>query len=366
VSVRKITRPDKGTCYVARWWENGRKRQATCRTKKQAEDAERLGKDRQRACKHGLPFEAEQIIYDELCDRYLAQHQVSPRTIRTLEERLAYSRKAFGGLRVRELRPEAISRWNAALPLASTTRGHALRAVRQVCTAAVRWGYLTRNPAGPDAVPMPTPTVTEITPLESWEQVEAIAMNARWFGPLVIFACATGLRPQEWQALRWSDLDLANRSCRVTRTVQDGRIAPVGKTDGSLRTIVLQQRALDALAELPRPLDSRLLVFPAPEGGIVNLSNFRKRVWRPALEAAGLDYRPLYECRHTFATLCLSAGVPIEWISKQMGHTSIRTTLKHYARFLPAADARALDALDSFERRHPASNGREMDARFHG
>ena len=59
--------------------------------------------------------------------------------------------------------------------------------------------------------------------------------------------------------------------------------------------------------------------------------------------------RTLYEMRHTFATLALAAGAPIEWISKQMGHTSIRTTLKYYARFLPAADARAVAALDAFE-----------------
>jgi integrase len=366
VSVHKVTRANNGTRYVARWWENGRKRQATFRTKKQAEDAERLGTDRQRARKHGLRFEAGPITYDDLCNRYLAQHQVSPRTIRTLGERLTYSRRSFGGQLVRDLRPEAISRWNASLPLAPTTRGHALRAARQVLAAGVRWEYLARNPAGPDAVQMPTASVTEITPFVSWEEVEAVAAHARWFGPLVIFACATALRPQEWQALRWSDLDVGNRLCRVMRTVQDGKVASAGKTNGSLRTVVLQQRALNALAELPRPLDSRQLVFPAPEGGIVNLSNFRNRVWRPALEAAGLDYRPLYECRHTFATLCLSAGVPIEWISKQMGHTSIRTTLKHYARFLPAADARALAALDSFEHPRGASDGREMDARSRG
>jgi hypothetical protein len=53
--------------------------------------------------------------------------------------------------------------------------------------------------------------------------------------------------------------------------------------------------------------------------------------------------------RHTFATLALAAGALIEWISKQMGHTSIRTTLKYYARFLPVADARAVAALDAFE-----------------
>jgi hypothetical protein len=66
--------------------------------------------------------------------------------------------------------------------------------------------------------------------------------------------------------------------------------------------------ALRALGLLPRPLDSRQRIFSAPDGGIVNLSNFRKRVWRPALAFAGLEYRSVYEMRHTFATLVLAAG----------------------------------------------------------
>lgn len=354
-----IDRNKRGHGYVVRLRVNGKRLSRVVRTHQQAEALERQWKDEQVVRRVGLPFTAGPITYDDLADRFLAQHQVSARTIRTLTERLTYSRRAFGPQPVRELLPESISRWNASLRLAPTTRGHALRAMRQVLGAGVRWGYLAANPAGPNSVPMPTSSATEITPFESWEQVEAVAASAGVFGPLITFACATAMRPQEWQALRWIDLDFPNRRCRIARTVQDGKIAPTGKTDRSLRTVVLQRRALDALSSLPRPLDGNQLVFPSRQGGIINLSNFRKRTWRPALEGAGLDYRPLYECRHTFATLALAAGVPLEWISKQLGHADTRITLRHYARFLPAVDARALDALDAFE---SGQGGREMDA----
>src|SRR5215211_6142538 len=150
-------------------------------------------------------------------------------------------------------------------------------------------GDLARNPAGPGAVEMPSAPPTNVRPFETWKEVYAVADAAGRFGPLVVFACATGLRPQEWQALEWQDVDVAGRHCRIRRTVGDGLVVSVAKTDGSLRRVSLQQRALDALAELPRPLDGRLLVFPAAEGGIVNLSNFRRRVWTPALTAAGLE-----------------------------------------------------------------------------
>jgi hypothetical protein len=52
--------------------------------------------------------------------------------------------------------------------------------------------------------------------------------------------------------------------------------------------------------------------------------------------------------RHTFATLALAASGDIYWVSKQPGHESIRTTLKHYARFVPAVDDRNMRLLDDF------------------
>jgi integrase len=52
--------------------------------------------------------------------------------------------------------------------------------------------------------------------------------------------------------------------------------------------------------------------------------------------------------RHTFATLALAAGADLYWLSQQLGHESIRTTLKHYARFVAAVDERNLRLLDEF------------------
>jgi integrase len=50
--------------------------------------------------------------------------------------------------------------------------------------------------------------------------------------------------------------------------------------------------------------------------------------------------------RHTFATLALTLGASIEWISKQMGHEDIATTLRHYHKWLPS-DRRNVMALNA-------------------
>jgi integrase len=346
-ATMSVKRARSGVGYEARWRERGRARQATFRTKREAEQAERLGTDRERGRRNGLPADRGPITYDDLCDRFLAQYQFRARSKRTVEERLAYSRRTFGSLPVREILPESVAAWNAALPV---MRKQALGAMRQALNAAVAWGYLPSSPAAPDLIRAPGSEPTKVSPFESWAQIDDLADAAATDAALVRFGCATGLRPQEWQVLRWTDLDVANRGCRVQRTLSDGSEMALGKASGSLRTVVLQRRALDALAMLPRPIDRHQLVFTSPAGGIIDLGNFRRRVWHPALDAAGLEQRPPGQMRHTFATLGLAAGAPLEWISKQLGHSGTRITMRHYARFLPATNERALRALDAFER----------------
>jgi integrase len=62
--------------------------------------------------------------------------------------------------------------------------------------------------------------------------------------------------------------------------------------------------------------------------------------------------------RDTFATLSLTAGVPVEWISKQLGHASVETTLRHYARWQPAADDRIVRILNAAQ----AATGLKSDS----
>ena len=221
--------------------------------------------------------------------------------------------------------------------------------MRQALAAGVEWGYLEKSPARPQAVKGPKQVEPDIRPFRSWEEIVRVARAAGGYDALVVFACATGLRPEEWIPLRWDDFELKNRTVQIVRVCVDGVLKTTsGKTDAAFRTVSLQQRALDALAPLPRPLDGSQLVFPAPAGGVIDLDNWRRRVWAPALKAAGLEHRPLYQMRHTYATLALEAGADLYWLSKQLGHTDIRTTLKFYARYERGVDERNLRILDEW------------------
>jgi integrase len=309
----------------------------------------------------GLPPKLGPITFDELADKFLAQYQFSYRSKRGLIERLRYAREGFGDVLVRDITPETVATWNANLrkkpkkgqkgepgPLSPTSKHNALLALRQAFTYGIDTGYADVNPT---KIKAPGPGRRDKQPFESWAEVFTVAEKAGKYGPLIRFACTTGLRTQEWRAVEWRHIDFTKRELRVEQTVRDvdGRdvIVATAKTDGSLRTVALSGVAIEALREARGERIATGLIFEAPEGGLINLANWRRRAWKKALTDAKLTHRSPDQMRHTFATLSLAGGVPIEWVSEQLGHVNIQTTIKHYARWLPTAHSRNLAVLDA-------------------
>jgi len=58
----------------------------------------------------------------------------------------------------------------------------------------------------------------------------------------------------------------------------------------------------------------------------LNASWFWRHVWQPLLEEAGVRHIRVHDARHTYASLMLRRGVPIAYVSKQLGHSSIQVT----------------------------------------
>jgi integrase len=285
----------------------------------------------------------------DLVDVYLERHAASvrPRTIATLRERLGHAVGAFGDVPLSELERMSgeIATWYARQP--DRVRYARLSALRQTLAAAGRWGYMAVNPAvlaGRNPKPSPRP-VRAFTRGE----IESIAAEfAPAYAALPAFVAATGLRPEEWAALERRDIDRHARVLSVRRTVSGGEVVELGKTSGSRRQVPLARRALDALDAIPPRLDTPL-IFPAPAGGLLNLDNWRRRVWAPAIDASGVPKpaRP-YDLRATFITNAISAAVPLFTIAKVAG-TSVEMIERHYGALLDGAIADVADRLDALD-----------------
>ena len=231
---------------------------------------------------------APQLTLTEFVAVYLDRHaaNVRSRTITVLRERLAYATGAFGDVPLRELErmTNEIAGWQSKL--SDGSRYGIVSALRQTLEAAVRWGYMTRNPAklaGRNRQPAPRGVRTF-----SRAELDAIAAElSPVYAPLPIFAAATGLRPEEWQALERRDIDRRTGIVNIRRTVSDGELVELGKTNRSRRQVPLSKRALAAL-DAPPPRLGTTLLFPAPAGGLLNLDNFRRREWAPVIDAGGI------------------------------------------------------------------------------
>jgi integrase len=117
-------------------------------------------------------------------------------------------------------------------------------------------------------------------PFESWAALETVAaaIGPR-YGPMILFAAATGLRPAEWLALEKRDIDRKARVVYVRRSFTRGELK-IPKTEASTRAVPLQARALDALDRINS--NGSPLLFPGERGGYLDIHHFRPYQWRPA------------------------------------------------------------------------------------
>jgi integrase len=211
---------------------------------------------------------------------------------------------------------------------------------------AARWKMLAEDPcAGVDLPPLQRQEMEALS-VEECKRFLAIAKESRWFA-LFALALTSGMRPSEYLALKWSNIDWRRGIASICRTIQVG---PSGwqfydtKRKHSRRIVKLQRFVLNALenlrkAQLPAPkaepgveLD---LIFRS-DTGLPLKQRPVKREFRRLLAATGIRPIRLYSLRHTAATLAAAAGVSVKVISDQLGHASILFTLERYTHVLPS------------------------------
>jgi integrase len=220
------------------------------------------------------------------------------------------------------------------------TRNNALICLRGVFAVALADGVIKVNPT--DGLKNQTYEAEEPDPLTPAEVVTVLGEVLQRYGPKLHnyfdFAISSGLRTSELIELQWPDIDWQRKVARVARAKVKGKVK-VTKTKRR-REVELSERALAALA---RQREHTLLagkhIFVNPFTGEPFKDDYTPgSTWKRALASAGMRHRNAYQTRHMFATIALMAGANPMWVSKQLGHTSMTTMWKHYARWIQGAD----------------------------
>ena len=149
------------------------------------------------------------------------------------------------------------------------------------------------------------------------------------------FAFFSGLRPSEQIAFKWPNVDFRREQARI----DEARVRAIDKGVKTHRSrdIDLQTRALQALIRQKKhTFMAGEYVFhnPFTGGRLHDTGPAVRLVWRPALKAVGIRDRDAKQTRHSFATLCLHAGMNPAYVARQMGHTNARMFFEVYSKWM--------------------------------
>jgi len=160
-------------------------------------------------------------------------------------------------------------------------------------------------------------------------------------------ALYSGLRLGELRALAWEHVDLDANVIRVRRAYDPkaGFITPKSRAGTRIVPIARALREHLVAHRLRSSADSEL-VFPSRTGRPFEPASINKRAQR-AWHSAGLQSISMHECRHTFASLMIAAGVNAKALSTFMGHASIQITLDRYGHLFPSVEAALAEQLDA-------------------
>jgi integrase len=217
--------------------------------------------------------------------------------------------------------------------------------LRAIYARAIHRGEVTINPTTGLQLPMPEGKRDRIaTPDEAERLLAVLPVTER-----VVWATAfyAGLRRGELTALRWSDVDLATSEIRVERGWDDVEGPISAKSKKGKRTVPIPAALSDYLREHRAATWTQGFVFgEAPEQPLraSTLRSRGKRLWI----RKGLAPITLHECRHTYASLMIAAGVNFKALSEFMGHSDIAITLDRYGHLLPGAGDEAAELLDKY------------------
>ena len=253
---------------------------------------------------------------------------------------------ALGARKLSELSAEDVDRWLAEK--AQTLSTSTLQRIRSILSRALARAQARDKVKRNVVLLCATPSGKVGRPSKALSLAEAESLlraaEGSTMGAYVVLSLLTGARTEELRALTWSHVDLDGDPhatppvpphIMVWRSVRAGGDT---KTRKSRRTLALPLRCVSELrAHRTRQAAARHLagdrwkdndlVFASEAGTPLDAANVR-RGFRRIVDAAGLtakDWTPR-ELRHSFVSLLSDSGVPIEQISRLVGHSGTAVT----------------------------------------
>jgi len=325
----------------------------------------------------------------DLCERWYEQAEPNLSPVVADNYRRLLDRHIlpkFGTTPLRRLRTSDLDAWYAELrrrggrngkELApnSVLRIHAL--LHRALGQAVKWGWLTTNPASAASPPRPARHAIAVPAAADVLRLMAAAKEVNPGLPVFFrVAAATGARRGELCALRWSKVDMKQGRLTISRGLVETKDGVIEK---DTKTHAERRMTLDAATVKMVKDHHKSCAAIAKECGAAlgdNAYVFSREVdgslpWRPGYvtlaftrlrDDLGLEGVRLHDLRHFNATNLLANGTDIRTVSGRLGHADASTTLNIYSHFVEQADRDAARSIGGLLDGRPTRPARRRPA----
>ena len=300
-----------------------------------------------------------------------------------------YVLPVLGKMRLVDVDTNTIDRWIYGMKkkgYSAQTRKKARQNAFSIFKYGIKQRIILINPVAGSVVPNKDEDLkTQVKkPLNKVEWMDYLdAFRKTDLDTFVHVGALLGLRRSEIIGLNWSDVDFDEKYLHVRRSAREVTVRrPDGSSSTSLvlndpktmhsrRKLVMNQVLIDALKrQLIRQKEAKLAagsawtdtgaVFTTSIGTRLYPSNVFKR-YKKLTESLGLRYVRIHDLRHTVAVLLLDDEIPLESVSRLLGHSSLSITMDIYARNVQSvADRGAKGMADLYEK-----NRREIKTKRH-
>ncbi|MDA8163286.1 MAG: tyrosine-type recombinase/integrase [Desulfobacteraceae bacterium] len=251
-----------------------------------------------------------------------------------VKELVAYNDRYFGPFfkdkDIRDIRRYDIDEFKASFPahLSPKTIKNIFIALKNLFITAHRKEIIERVPSFPE---IHVPEYTGWKWIDAETQVKILDVIAEKHRAIFVFLFLHGCRPGEARALKAKDIDFQTGTIRIRRTFSLNKLRETTKQKRQ-NIIPIHPEFAPYLKEHLKLSLPEAFIFMNPITGKPYNDETLRKIWHRGLKASNLEKSNLrlYDAsRHSFASQLVNSSVPLNIVSKLLGHSSLKMTQRY-------------------------------------